>query len=80
MKWLTPSLRGGVALGLAALTPPFLAIQLLVPNTAAVLFPAWVQSAANRTERGIEVMGQRLIFMAGQLLITSLALVPAVLN
>jgi putative ABC exporter len=75
--WITPSLRGEAALGLALLAPPFIAIQLLMPNAAAVLFPAWVQSTRDRTERGIEVLGQRLIFMAGQLLITALVIVPA---
>jgi hypothetical protein len=76
-KWLTPSLRGAAALGLAVLTPPFVALQLLVPNAAAIFFPAWAQSARNRAERGVEVMGQRLIFVSGQLLITVLATVPA---
>ena len=75
--WLTPSLRAGAALGLAVLVPPLVAIQLLVPNAATVLFPAWVHSTGDRTERGIEVMGQRLIFVAGQLLITAVAIVPA---
>jgi hypothetical protein len=79
LKWLSPSLRGGAALGLAVIAPPFVAIQLLVPNAAAVIFPAWVQSAGNRAERGIEVMGQRLIFIAGQLLITAVATIPAVI-
>jgi ABC-2 type transport system permease protein len=80
LMWLTPSLRAAAALGLAVLVPPFVAIQLLVPNAAAVLFPAWVHSAADRTDRGIEVMGQRLIFIAGQLLITAVAIVPAAIT
>jgi hypothetical protein len=78
-KWITPSLRGEAALGLAVLAPPFLAIQLLMPNAAAVLFPAWVQTTRDRTERGIEVLGQRLIFMASQLLVTALVIVPALI-
>lgn len=77
LPWITPSLRGGVALGLALLVPPFVAIQLLVPNAAAVIFPAWAHTTGNRAEHGIEVMGQRIIFMAGQLLITVLAALPA---
>ena len=77
LKWLTPSLRGGAALGLAVLAPPFVAIQLLVPNAAAVFFPAWVQAVRNRAERGIEVMGQRLIFISGQWVITAAAALPA---
>jgi hypothetical protein len=68
--------RIGAALGLALLIPPFLAIQVLVPNATTVLFPAWVQATRDRTERGVEVMGQRLIFVASQFLVTALALVP----
>jgi ABC-2 type transport system permease protein len=80
VAWLTPSLRGAAALGLAILAPPLVAIQLLVSNAAAVVFPAWTQSAGSRAERGIEVLGQRIIFIAGQLLITVIAMGPAVLS
>ena len=72
-------LRNEMALGLAVLGPPFIAIQVLMPNAASVLFPAWVQATRDHTERGIEVLGQRLIFVASQLLVTALAIVPAVL-
>lgn len=78
LHWLAPSLHGVTAVGLAILAPPFLAIQLLVPNTAAVLFPAWVETTGSRAERGVEVMGQRIIFMAGSVLTTLLAMLPAV--
>ncbi len=80
LPWLTPSLRAGAALGLAVLAPPFLAVQTLVPNAAAVVFPAWAQSAGDRAERGIEVLGQRIIFLTGQLLITAVATVPAAIT
>lgn len=80
LPWLNPSLRGAATFGLAILAPPFVAIQLLVPNAAAVIFPAWTQAAGNRAERGIEVMGQRIIFVAGQLLITAIAIIPAALS
>ncbi len=73
------ALRGQAALGLALLAPPFIAIQVLMPNIATVLFPAWVQATRDRTERGIEILGQRLIFIASQLLVTALAIVPALL-
>lgn len=72
-------LRSEAALGLAVLAPPFIAIQVLMPNVATVLFPAWVQVTRDQTERGIEVLGQRLIFVAGQLLVTTLVLLPALL-
>jgi hypothetical protein len=73
------ALRGEAALGLAVLAPPFIAIQVLMPNAATVLFPAWVQATRDKTERGIEVLGQRLIFVASQLLVTALVIVPALL-
>jgi ABC-2 type transport system permease protein len=79
VTWLSPTLRIGVVLGLAILVPPLVAIQLLVLNAAAILFPAWTQSAGSRGERGLEVMGQRIIFVVGQLLITVIAMVPAVI-
>jgi ABC-2 type transport system permease protein len=72
-------LRGEIAMGLAVLAPPFIAIQVLMPNAATVLFPAWVQATRDQTERGIEVLGQRLIFVASQLLVTALVIVPALL-
>src|SRR5262249_47859417 len=80
LTWLTPSLRALAALGLAILAPPFVAIQLLVPNAAAVVFPAWAQSFTNRAEQGIEVMGQRIIFLAGQMLVTAVATIPALIT
>ncbi len=72
-------LRNELALGLAVLAPPFLAIQVLMPNAATVLFPAWVQATRDQTERGIEALGQRLIFVASQLLVTTVVLLPALL-
>jgi ABC-2 type transport system permease protein len=72
-------LRNEAALGLAVLAPPFIAIQVLMPNAATVLFPAWVQVTRDKTERGIEVLGQRLIFVLSQLLVTGLVLLPALI-
>jgi len=76
---LTPALRIEGALALAVLAPPLIALQVFIPNATAVLFPAWVQATRDRTERGVEVMGQRLIFIASQLLVTTLALLPALI-
>lgn len=76
---LPETARTGIALALAVLAPPFIAIQVLMPNAAAVLFPAWVQTTRDQTERGIEVMGQRMIFMASQLFITALVILPALI-
>jgi ABC-2 type transport system permease protein len=76
---IPPGLRGELALSLALLAPPFITIQVFMPNAAAVLFPAWVQATRDQTERGIEVLGQRLIFIASQLLVMVLALLPALI-
>lgn len=45
-------------------------------NTAAVLFPAWLQSA-RQASGGIDVMGQRLLFIAGNLIVVLVSLLPA---
>ena len=51
-------------------------IALLLPNAAALIFPAWVQLGKN-TPRGFETMGQQMILMFGQILILVLAMLPA---
>jgi hypothetical protein len=79
LHWLAPGVRGIAALGIAVVAPPFVAIQLLVLNAATLIFPAWAQTVGNPTERGIDVLGQRIIFMAAQLLVTLFATLPAVL-
>jgi len=76
---IPPGLRGEAVLALAVLAPPVITLQVFLPNAATVLFPAWVQATRDRTERGIEVLGQRLIFVASQLLVTALAILPALL-
>jgi ABC-2 type transport system permease protein len=80
LTWFDPTLRGAVALSGALIAPPLLAIQLLVLNAAVLIFPAWTQSAGNRAARGIEVLGERIIFVAGLFLITTIALIPAAIG
>lgn len=60
--------------------PPLAALQLLTPNALTVLFPAWARAVANRAEQGLDVVGQRLLFVGGQLLVTLLALMPPALG
>lgn len=69
-------LRAGLAATMAVLTPGLCALQLLTPNALAVLFPAWARAVSNRAEQGLEVAGQRLLFIGLQILATLLALVP----
>jgi len=75
-EWVTFELRASLAAALALIAPPLCTIQLLVPNAATLIFPAWSQATQQRGSGGLEVMGQRLIFLAGQLLVLVFALVP----
>lgn len=60
------------------LFPALVTLQLLVPNAATLLFPAWFQSAGRR-ERGVEVMGQRMLFLFAQAVTMIVTLIPAAL-
>ena len=79
ITWLTPGFRLTAGLCLAGVIPVLFALQLLIPNAAALLFPAWFQATRQRSG-GIDVMGQRLIFVFGQLLVILLSLFPAILG
>jgi ABC-2 type transport system permease protein len=67
-----------LALGFAAavLAPILNLITLQIPNAAVLLFPSWFQVSKGGGQ-GIEVTGQRLIFMFGQMLVMLVALLPA---
>jgi len=58
--------------------PPVCTLQLIIPNAAALIFPALAMSANNR-RGGIEVVGQRLIFILGQIFAIICALIPALI-
>ena len=60
------------------LTPAFICAQLDVQNGAAVMFPAWITLGASRA-RGVEAMGQRLLMMAGIMLVLVVSVIPAAL-
>ena len=78
---LTPSVQWAIALGIAALTPFVCALQLLILNGATIIFPAWFHSLrAVGPGGGIELMGQRLIFVFGQFIVILTALLPASLT
>ncbi len=77
---LSSEARVGIAVGIALLVPPFCALQLLVSNALALIFPAWVQAVSNRGEHGLDVLGQRILFLAGRLLATVLGLAPAAIG
>jgi hypothetical protein len=67
----------GMGFGAALVIPMLNLITLQIPNAATLLFPAWFQATKGGSQ-GVEVMGQRLIFMIGQLVVFILAMIPAV--
>lgn len=58
------------------LTLPVCAVQLLIRNAIPVLFPAWAMRSKDEP-RGFVMMGQRLVTMAGNILVLAVALLPA---
>ncbi len=58
------------------LTLPVCAVQLLIRNAVPVLFPAWAMRSKDEP-RGFVAMGQRLVTLAGNLIVLVAALIPA---
>ncbi len=73
--WLTPGMRVLLAGGVAVVVPLVAALQLLVPNAAALIFPAWFEATRVRGG-GPEAVGQRMIFFFAQFLTMLAALFP----
>jgi ABC-2 type transport system permease protein len=66
-------------IGAAAMLAPFWnAVVLLIPNAAVLLFPGWFQTRVD-APHGIEVTGQRLLLLFGQLVVIGVTVVPAAL-
>jgi hypothetical protein len=55
--------------------PALILAQLVVQNGLAIAFPAWIVIGPSRA-RGVDIMGQRLIMMAGHLIVLALSIVP----
>ncbi len=77
MLWLTPQLRIAGVIAITVVLPALCMLQLLVPNAATLLLPAWAQTG-RPTTGGMDVMGQRLIFFVGQFLCLLAVLLPAI--
>lgn len=58
------------------LAPALILAQIVVQNGAAVMFPAWVSVGPSRP-RGIDAMGQRLLMVAGMLILLIVSVLPA---
>lgn len=78
-RWMTPVIHWSSTLAVAIVGVLLCATQVLFLNAAAILFPGWMQTGQSIGTGGIEVMGQRLLFMAGLILIIALAVLPAAL-
>jgi hypothetical protein len=65
-----------ICTGAALVVPVLNLIILQIPNAAVLLFPAWLQVGKERAH-GIELTGQRIIAIFGQLLVFILTLIPA---
>lgn len=66
------------AIGIALINLPLCGLMLCLPFAGMLVFPAWLVSPGGR-EAGVEVMGQRLIFVGVYLVTIAIALVPAAL-
>jgi hypothetical protein len=75
-EFWTLGIKVGAAVAAGLLLPPLCALQVLVLNAAVLLFPAWVPQGADRG-RGVDVVGQRILFAAGVFLPMALSLLPA---
>jgi hypothetical protein len=75
-----PHVAMWVAAGLGALwlLPAVSLGGLFVQNAAVVLFPAWLPPEGERV-RGLEAIGQRLLTLAGTLVVLLLGMLPAAL-
>lgn len=75
---LAAGVFGVGSLGIALIMPPLVGLMLSIPFAATLFFPAWIENSNSRGG-GIEVMGQRLIFFAGYVVVLLVALLPAVI-
>ena len=71
-------ISGAGAVGVGLLVPPVVGLMAAIPFAATLYFPTWM-SGVGQVGGGMEVMGQRLIFAGGYLLVLIVALLPATL-
>ncbi len=66
------------ALAALFVVAPLNLVNALVPSAATLLFPAWATPGRDIQQPGFEALGQRLVFGIAQILVTLVALAPAV--
>jgi len=74
--WMNSDMRLVFSLCAAFLAPVVIALELLIPNAVPLVFPSWF-NAVRTPGAGLDLMGQRLIFGFGQVLVVCVALLPA---
>jgi ABC-2 type transport system permease protein len=75
-EWFSPAMRVMLVGCLAVVAPFVVALQLLVPNGAVILFPGMFR-VARTPGAGVDLMGQRMLFGFGQFLALALVFLPA---
>jgi ABC-2 type transport system permease protein len=65
-----------LALGAAILLPAFSLLGILIQNAVTLMLPGWAHLGKEH-KQGIEAMGQRLITMAGALVVLLVAVLPS---
>jgi ABC-2 type transport system permease protein len=68
--------RLAILAALCIAAPPFVALQTLIQNAAALFFPAWITLGPGRSA-GIEMIGQRLLTVVASAVLQVIALIPA---
>lgn len=74
--WMSSEMRLVFSICAAFIAPVVIALELLIPNAVPLVFPSWF-NAVRTPGAGIDLMGQRLIFGFGQVLVVCVALLPA---
>lgn len=71
--------RLAVGVGLAVVAPGLNLISLAIHNATTLLFPAWARPRSGVANQGFEATGRQMLLMIGQVLMLTVALVPAAL-
>jgi ABC-2 type transport system permease protein len=75
-SWASAADRAVLAVACALTAPALIGTQLLIQNSAVVLFPGWIPTGGTRA-RGIEGMGQQMLMLAGTLFALLVGVLPA---
>jgi hypothetical protein len=77
LPWVDGPGRAVVVISAMLFCPALSLAGLCVQNAAAVVFPAWMSGEARTEGRGFEAMGQRLLTLAGSMVVLTVGLIPS---